>query len=103
MTTVVIDSICCGEIVFTTWKFLEFNLVNDFGSFYGTHPWHWNFTQGKIFDGVDLRLALSFTRFSISDYFEMVPMHRLSCDYGLIFGPFRYVHVEPKQKSKWSQ
>ena len=28
------------------WEFAKFNLLQDGSALYGSHPWHWNFTQG---------------------------------------------------------
>jgi phosphatidylinositol glycan class B len=44
----VIDWIFYGKIVNVYYNFLEFNFLNDMGSFYGSHPWHWYFSQGLI-------------------------------------------------------
>ena len=32
--------------VFVPWEFVKFNLIADGSKLYGSHPWHWNFTQG---------------------------------------------------------
>ncbi|KAL4236615.1 hypothetical protein ACF0H5_004999 [Mactra antiquata] len=42
----VIDRIFYGEWTFVQYNFLVFNVLNSGGDFYGTHPWHWYFTQG---------------------------------------------------------
>ncbi|XP_043554924.1 GPI mannosyltransferase 3 isoform X1 [Chiloscyllium plagiosum] len=41
-----IDRIFYGEWVMVQWNFLKFNVIQNMGSFYGSHPWHWYFTQG---------------------------------------------------------
>lgn len=35
-----------GKWTFVLVNFLKFNFLNPGGDFYGTHPWHWYFTQG---------------------------------------------------------
>ena len=32
--------------VFVPWEFVKFNLFQDGSAMYGSHSWHWNFTQG---------------------------------------------------------
>ena len=32
--------------MFVPWEFLCFNLLSGQSSIYGSHPWHWNFSQG---------------------------------------------------------
>ena len=32
--------------VLVPWEFVKFNLLQDGSAMYGSHPWHWNFTQG---------------------------------------------------------
>eukprot|EP01102_Stenamoeba_stenopodia_P006754 TRINITY_DN1883_c0_g1_i1.p1 TRINITY_DN1883_c0_g1~~TRINITY_DN1883_c0_g1_i1.p1 ORF type:complete len:522 (-),score=35.79 TRINITY_DN1883_c0_g1_i1:81-1646(-) len=41
-----IDWICYGRFEIVPWNFIRFNVLQDVGSFYGTHPWHWYLTQG---------------------------------------------------------
>ena len=41
-----VDRICYGEWVSVHLNFLFFNLIDNKGTFYGEHPWHWYFTQG---------------------------------------------------------
>ncbi|PRP74835.1 hypothetical protein PROFUN_09535 [Planoprotostelium fungivorum] len=43
---VAIDSYCYGKFTFILYNFISFNLINDAGVLYGTHPWHWYITQG---------------------------------------------------------
>lgn len=35
-----------NSLVFVPINFLKFNLFSSGGDYYGTHPWHWYFTQG---------------------------------------------------------
>lgn len=42
------DYLFYGKLVFVPFNFLQFNIVKDFARFYGTHPWHWYFSQGFI-------------------------------------------------------
>lgn len=32
--------------VLVPWEFAKFNLFQAGSAMYGSHPWHWNFTQG---------------------------------------------------------
>ncbi|XP_060570497.1 GPI mannosyltransferase 3-like [Ruditapes philippinarum] len=41
-----IDRIFYGEWTCVQYNFLVFNVFSGGGAFYGTHPWHWYFTQG---------------------------------------------------------
>eukprot|EP01104_Vermistella_antarctica_P003346 TRINITY_DN13515_c0_g1_i1.p1 TRINITY_DN13515_c0_g1~~TRINITY_DN13515_c0_g1_i1.p1 ORF type:complete len:762 (+),score=167.97 TRINITY_DN13515_c0_g1_i1:160-2445(+) len=52
--TIYIDRICYGseEWPVVVLNFLKFNVLNNMGQFYGTHPWHWYLSQG--FTGVVL-------------------------------------------------
>lgn len=45
----VVDRIMYGEWTFVIVNFLKFNFLSAGGSFYGTHPWHWYFSQGLPF------------------------------------------------------
>ncbi|XP_078702493.1 GPI alpha-1,2-mannosyltransferase 3-like isoform X2 [Branchiostoma floridae x Branchiostoma belcheri] len=42
----VVDRIFYGKWVLVQYNFLEFNVLSNQGSFYGSHPWHWYVTQG---------------------------------------------------------
>eukprot|EP00058_Branchiostoma_floridae_P016052 XP_002601540.1 hypothetical protein BRAFLDRAFT_230607 [Branchiostoma floridae] len=42
----VIDRIFYGKWVLVQYNFLEFNVLSNMGSFYGSHPWHWYISQG---------------------------------------------------------
>ncbi|XP_032218088.1 GPI mannosyltransferase 3 isoform X2 [Nematostella vectensis] len=44
--SLVIDSFFYGHWMVVQLNFLLFNVVKDLGTFYGSHPWHWYFTQG---------------------------------------------------------
>ncbi|CAN1841552.1 Mannosyltransferase APTG1 [Linum perenne] len=35
-----------GSWVFVPLNFLKFNFLSSGGDYYGTHPWHWYFSQG---------------------------------------------------------
>jgi phosphatidylinositol glycan class B len=41
-----VDRIMYGKWTFVLVNFFKFNFLNPGGDFYGTHPWHWYFTQG---------------------------------------------------------
>ncbi|GAB4815394.1 hypothetical protein N2152v2_002440 [Parachlorella kessleri] len=40
------DRLGYGRWVFVPWEFLRFNLLSGQSAAYGSHPWHWNFSQG---------------------------------------------------------
>jgi len=42
----IIDRLFYGRWVIVPLKFLQVNVLYGIGNFYGTHPWHWYFTQG---------------------------------------------------------
>ncbi|XP_033921768.1 GPI mannosyltransferase 3 isoform X2 [Melopsittacus undulatus] len=44
--SLIIDRVFFGEWVLVQLNFLKFNVLQNFGTFYGSHPWHWYFTQG---------------------------------------------------------
>jgi phosphatidylinositol glycan class B len=44
--TMFIDYLFYGEWILTPWNFFSANLVSGLSEFYGTHPFHWYFTQG---------------------------------------------------------
>lgn len=44
--SLLIDRLFYGQFVFVQKNFIEFNFIHDFGALYGTHPWHWYFSQG---------------------------------------------------------
>ncbi|XP_042660105.1 GPI mannosyltransferase 3 isoform X2 [Tyto alba] len=45
-TSLIIDRVFFGEWVLVQLNFLKFNVLQNLGAFYGSHPWHWYFTQG---------------------------------------------------------
>ncbi|CAF4952602.1 unnamed protein product [Pieris macdunnoughi] len=56
---VALDTYMYGRLIITPWEFFKFNVLQDIGSFYGTHPWHWYLTQGiPAVLGVTLPLVL---------------------------------------------
>ena len=42
----VIDRVFYGKWVNVHYNFLQFNFLSGSSEFFGTHPWHWYFTQG---------------------------------------------------------
>ncbi|KAK7488449.1 hypothetical protein BaRGS_00020234 [Batillaria attramentaria] len=42
----IIDRVWYGQWVFVHFNFLAFNVLTGGSAFYGSHPWHWYFTQG---------------------------------------------------------
>ncbi|XP_039274501.2 GPI alpha-1,2-mannosyltransferase 3-like [Styela clava] len=46
ITSTLIDLFYYGKFVFVPWNFFKFNVMEDMGVHYGTHPWHWYITQG---------------------------------------------------------
>ncbi|XP_075431855.1 GPI alpha-1,2-mannosyltransferase 3 [Ascaphus truei] len=44
--SLIVDRIFFGKWVFVQWNFLKFNVLQNMGSVYGSHPWHWYLTQG---------------------------------------------------------
>ncbi|CAH0746403.1 unnamed protein product [Diatraea saccharalis] len=43
-----VDSYFYGRWIVTPWEFAKFNVINDFGSFYGVHPWYWYVSHGLV-------------------------------------------------------
>lgn len=43
-----IKTLCSVQWTFVQWNFLKFNVLHNVAEFYGTHPWHWYFTQGFV-------------------------------------------------------
>ncbi|SPP84917.1 GPI mannosyltransferase 3 isoform X1 [Drosophila guanche] len=43
---IAIDTYLHGQLIVTPYEFLKYNIFNNIGSFYGSHPWHWYFTVG---------------------------------------------------------
>lgn len=44
--TFLLDRLMYGSWVLVPLNFLKFNFLSSGGDYYGTHPWHWYFTQG---------------------------------------------------------
>lgn len=56
----VVDRIMYGKWTFVLVNFFKFNFLSGGGSFYGTHPWHWYFSQGlpvMVFSYIPFSLA----------------------------------------------
>lgn len=45
-SAVAIDSYAHGSFILTPLEFLKYNVLNEIGSFYGSHPWYWYLTTG---------------------------------------------------------
>ncbi|KAJ8272394.1 hypothetical protein COCON_G00112530 [Conger conger] len=45
-TSTVVDCILYGKWTLVKLNFLKFNVLYNVAEFYGSHPWHWYFTQG---------------------------------------------------------
>lgn len=46
IATCLLDCWMYGSWIFVPMNFLKFNFFSAGGDYYGTHPWHWYFTQG---------------------------------------------------------
>ncbi|KAI3709197.1 hypothetical protein L2E82_38956 [Cichorium intybus] len=44
--TFILDRFMYGSWILVPFNFLKFNFLSSGGDYYGTHPWHWYFTQG---------------------------------------------------------
>ncbi|XP_060240753.1 GPI mannosyltransferase 3 isoform X2 [Meriones unguiculatus] len=44
--SLIIDRIFFGQWTLVQLNFLKFNVLQNLGTFYGSHPWHWYFSQG---------------------------------------------------------
>lgn len=44
--SVALDSWAHGSFILTPIEFLKVNVIQEIGSFYGAHPWHWYVTAG---------------------------------------------------------
>ncbi|PNI74746.1 PIGB isoform 6 [Pan troglodytes] len=44
--SLMIDRIFFGQWTLVQFNFLKFNVLQNLGTFYGSHPWHWYFSQG---------------------------------------------------------
>ncbi|XP_030649969.1 GPI alpha-1,2-mannosyltransferase 3 [Chanos chanos] len=43
-----IDCMFYGKFILVQFNFLKFNVLHNVAEFYGSHPWHWYFTQGCV-------------------------------------------------------
>ena len=41
-----VDYLFYGRFIIVHFNFIKFNVMHGMSGFYGTHPWHWYFTQG---------------------------------------------------------
>eukprot|EP00112_Aurelia_sp_Birch-Aquarium-sp1_P020187 Seg5146.2 transcript_id=Seg5146.2/GoldUCD/mRNA.D3Y31 product="GPI mannosyltransferase 3" protein_id=Seg5146.2/GoldUCD/D3Y31 len=41
-----VDYLFYGRFIIVHFNFIKFNVMQGMSGFYGTHPWHWYFTQG---------------------------------------------------------
>ncbi|CAN8299895.1 unnamed protein product [Cochlearia groenlandica] len=57
--TCFLDRLMYGSWVIVPLNFLKFNFLSSGGDYYGTHPWHWYFSQGFLV------MLFTFTPFSI--------------------------------------
>ncbi|GLV38019.1 Phosphatidylinositol glycan anchor biosynthesis class B [Carabus blaptoides fortunei] len=46
LLSVLVDSLCHGGFVVTSWQFLKLNVFHSVGNWYGTQPWHWYLSNG---------------------------------------------------------
>ncbi|XP_029398857.1 GPI mannosyltransferase 3 isoform X3 [Mus pahari] len=44
--SLIIDRIFFGQWTLVQFNFLKFNVLQNLGTFYGSHPWHWYLSQG---------------------------------------------------------
>ncbi|XP_045863329.1 GPI mannosyltransferase 3 isoform X2 [Meles meles] len=44
--SLIVDRIFFGQWTLVQYNFLKFNVLQNLGTFYGSHPWHWYFSQG---------------------------------------------------------
>ncbi|OBS76788.1 hypothetical protein A6R68_16772 [Neotoma lepida] len=44
--SLIIDRTFFGQWTLVQFNFLKFNVLQNLGTFYGSHPWHWYFSQG---------------------------------------------------------
>ncbi|EPQ03932.1 GPI mannosyltransferase 3, partial [Myotis brandtii] len=44
--SLIIDRIFFGQWTLVQYNFLKFNVLQNLGTFYGSHPWHWYVSQG---------------------------------------------------------
>lgn len=67
-----LDSFMHGSIIVSPWNFFTFNVFNDVGSHYGTHPLLWYF-----YTGIPAILGLHFIPFSISLFKTVSGLYRM--------------------------
>jgi len=41
-----LDYLFYGQMTLVAWNFVKFNVAQNVSAFYGTHPFHWYWTQG---------------------------------------------------------
>uniref|UniRef100_A0A1J3EZU7 Mannosyltransferase n=2 Tax=Noccaea caerulescens TaxID=107243 RepID=A0A1J3EZU7_NOCCA len=58
--TCLLDRLMYGSWVIVPLNFLKFNFLSSGGDYYGTHPWHWYFSQGFLV------MLFTFTPFTIA-------------------------------------
>jgi len=46
LASTALDSLYYGQFTFVPWEFVKWNVFEGVASFYGSHPFHWYFTQG---------------------------------------------------------
>lgn len=57
--SVLVDRFFYGEFVIPQINFFVFNVFNDYGAMYGSHPWYWYFSHGlPIIAGTTLPFAI---------------------------------------------
>ncbi|XP_077173721.1 GPI alpha-1,2-mannosyltransferase 3 isoform X2 [Paroedura picta] len=44
--SLIMDRLFFGQWVVVQFNFLQFNVLHNLAAFYGSHPWHWYFSQG---------------------------------------------------------
>uniref|UniRef100_A0A3Q3A662 Mannosyltransferase n=1 Tax=Kryptolebias marmoratus TaxID=37003 RepID=A0A3Q3A662_KRYMA len=71
VVSALIDCLFYKKWTLVQWNFLKFNVLHGVADFYGSHPWHWYFTQGfPVVIGPHLPLflhgcALAFRKYKI--------------------------------------
>eukprot|EP00759_Apiculatamorpha_spiralis_P051309 PhF_6_TR5178/c1_g1_i1/m.7439/K05286/PIGB; phosphatidylinositol glycan, class B len=62
----VTDRIFYGEWVFTPWVFVQFNFLQGHSGLFGTHPFHWYFSQAMfVMLGLSYFLLLLYPKYSV--------------------------------------
>ena len=73
-----VDRYCYGDWRNVHYNFVKFNVLQNRGSFYGSHPWHWYLTQGlPIVLGTHLFFALYGTTTSLRRRQKATHSHRV--------------------------